>query len=127
MEETVSNLRSLYAETRDAIIKAPLSAAQITAFKKQLALQPLTGISGLDKKLANAYSDLIIANLTYTAHQLYFVLNLNHDHTTITLPISPHQLQDWLKTHAAEYTLFTRNPFLYNGLSIDETAAAALL
>ena len=127
MEEKVVKFRQLYAATRDAILAGPLSKQQLSAFTSQLNELKQIPLSGLTKKLGQAYLDLVSENLTYASHQLFFVLNLNHDHSTIPLPISPDQLQAWKKTNAAEYTLFTRNPFLYNGLSLDETAAAALL
>lgn len=127
MNEQVAKYRQLYIATRDAILTDPLSQPQISAFQTQLNELKPTSLSGLDKKLGQAYLDLVSENLTYASHRLLFVLNLNHDHSTIPLPISIDQLRSWQKTHAAEYALFTRNPFLYNGLSIDETAALALL
>ncbi|MTV81808.1 hypothetical protein [Secundilactobacillus folii] len=127
MDNTVTKLRDLYTTTRNAIIDQPLSSKQTTAFRQQLTDLNSQQLTGLPGKLANAYTSLITANLTYTSHQLYFVLNLNHDHTTITLPISHQQLLEWSNTHSSNYQLFTRNPFMYNGLSIDETAALALL
>lgn len=127
MEEKVTKYRQLYITTRDAILIAPLTAAQLTTFKAQLADLKPVGLNGLAKKIGQAYLDLVSANLTYSSQQLIFVLNLNHDHSTIPLPLSAEQLQTWQKTQAPEYPLFTRNPFLYNGLSIDEVAAEALL
>ncbi len=127
MNEQVAKYRQLYDATRDAILTDPLSKSQISAFQTQLNELKPVALSGLNQKLAQAYLDLISENLTYASHQLLFVLNLNHDHSTIPLPISVDQLRSWQKTHAAEYSLFTRNPFLYNGLSVDETAASALL
>ncbi|MCH5462007.1 hypothetical protein HC026_08320 [Lactobacillus sp. LC28-10] len=127
MEETLANYRQLYVATRDAILLSPLSDEQRSNFRKQLNELNSSSLSGLTQKMSQAYSDLIRANLTYASHQLFFVLNINHDHSTIPLPISMEQLTNWQKTHAPEYTLFTRNPFLYNGLSIDETAASAIL
>lgn len=127
MNEQVAKYRQLYIATRDAILTGPLSQPQISAFQTQLNELKPASLSGLDKKLGQAYLDLVSENLIYASHRLLFVLNLNHDHSTIPLPISIDQLRSWQKTHAAEYFLFTRNPFLYNGLSIDETAALALL
>lgn len=127
MDKIIYNWRQLYCKTRDAVLNAPLTQEQITTFREQLTpLQPITA-SGLTQRLAQAYQSLIQANLTYASHQLFFVLNLNHDRTTLTLPISPKQLLEWSNTHSELRSLFTRNPFIYNGLSIDETAAAALL
>ncbi|MFC6253969.1 hypothetical protein ACFP1H_05165 [Secundilactobacillus hailunensis] len=127
MEEKVTKYRQLYIATRDAILMAPLTATQLTTFKTQLTALNLVSLNGLAQKLGQAYLDLVSANLTYASHQLIFVLNLNHDHSTIPLPISVEQLRVWEKAQAPEYALFTRNPFLYNGLSIDEIAAKALL
>lgn len=127
MEEKVAKFRQLYIATRDAVLVSPLSNAQLTAFETQLNELKKIALSGLAKKIGQAYLDLVAANLTYSTHQLFFVLNLNHDHSTIPLPISVSQLRSWKKTHVPEYPLFTHNPFLYNGLSIDEVAASALL
>ncbi|WP_290123413.1 hypothetical protein [Secundilactobacillus silagei] len=42
MEEKVTKYRQLYITTRDAILIAPLTAAQLTTFKAQLAdLKPV--------------------------------------------------------------------------------------
>lgn len=127
MEEKLKKYRQLYIATREAILVSPLSEAQRLDFNNQLTELKTLSLGGLAQKISQAYLDLITANLTYASHQLFFVLNLNHDHSTITLPISMDQLASWQKTHAPEYLLFTHNPFLYNGLSIDETAATALL
>lgn len=127
MEDKIVKFRQLYIVTRDAFLVAPLSDAQRSAFETRLNELKQISLDGLAKKIGQAYLDLVSANLTYSSQQLIFVLNLNHDHSTIPLPISINQLHSWRKTHAPEYLLFTRNPFLYNGLSIDEVAASALL
>lgn len=127
MVEKVAEFRQLYIATRDAILIGPLSQAQSSSFSAQLNELKQVALTGLYAKKEQAYLDLVAANLTYSSHQLFFVLNLNHDHSTIPLPIPINQLQSWKKTHAPEYVLFSRNAFLYNGISIDETAAAALL
>lgn len=127
MVEKIAKFRQLYIATRSAILISPLSEAQCASFKAQLNELKQVTLKGLASKIGQAYLDLISANLTYCSHQLFFVLNLNHDHSTIPLPISNSQLQAWRSAQTPEYLLFTQNAFLYNGLSIDETAASALL
>lgn len=127
MVEKVAEFRQLYIATRDAILISPLSKVQHSAFKAQLNELKQVVLTGLAAKIGQAYLDLVSANLTHSSHQLFFVLNLNHDHSTIPLPISINQLQSWQKNHAPEYLLLSRNAFLYNGISIDEIAASALL
>lgn len=122
----LTDYRLLYEETRQIILDHPLTVTEIESFKQQLSSLKMPD-DRLAHKLAMAYRDLIDANLTYASHQLFFVLNINHDRSTITLPISQVQLKQWQVSQSPEYKLFTTNAFMFEGLSIDETAASALL
>ncbi len=102
MNEQVAKYRQLYDATRDAILTDPLSKSQISAFQTQLNELKPVALSGLNQKLAQAYLDLISENLTYASHQLLFVLNLNHDHSTIPIADFGWPTAILAKTHAAE-------------------------
>lgn len=129
IEAIVSKYRTLYQATRTKILAKRLTTNEVTTFKTQLDQLSTQNSEGdqLTHNLIQAYQDLINANLTYSSHQLFFVLNLNQDHTTIALPVSQKQLTDWQNHHNPNATLFTQNAFLFNGLSIDEIAAEAIL
>ncbi len=127
MNDDLKTLKTLYNATKSALLTHPLTKEELAAFQKQLtALTPL-GQTRPETALITAYRELVVANLSFPIHGLFYLMNINADHTTISLPVSPKQIQDWRINDRHLLSLFEQNAFLFKALPVDDTVAAALL
>ncbi|KRM76383.1 hypothetical protein [Secundilactobacillus collinoides] len=127
MSNDLANLKTLYTATKNTLLDHPLSATERSTFQTQLtALTPL-GQTKQETALIDAYRELVAANLSFPIHGLFYLMNINADHTTIVLPVAPQQVQEWRVNDRHLLSLFAQNAFLFKGLPVDDTVAVALL
>lgn len=125
---SIDDLRALYQDTKERILDHPLTVVEQQALADALAKLPGSPKpTTVEDRLAQVYRELISASLTSLKYQLFYVANLNHDQTWLAYPIEPARVAQWRKSEPAKLTLFTDNAFLYDGLSVDETVAIALI
>ncbi|KRK47414.1 hypothetical protein [Secundilactobacillus kimchicus] len=123
----LAELKTAYQQSKDLIMNQPLTTTQQAQFRRiQRSSTDLEQASN-DIKLEAVYQALLGANLSAIDYQLFYVANLNHDHTWLTYPIEPRRVQMWRQTASPKLGLFSINAFMFEGVSIDETAALALL
>lgn len=125
---SLTELKAAYNASKMAIMDHPLTAEEQSKYRAVLADLPANqDLSVTDRKLLAVYRALMESHLAEANYQLFSVVNLNHDHTWLTYPIEPARIARWQADQDPKFSLFSANAFLYDGISIDETAALALL
>ncbi|ANZ61007.1 hypothetical protein [Secundilactobacillus paracollinoides] len=127
MNDELDVLRTLYQTTKQILITRPLTDTEIATYHEQYSLLTPLGQTKQETALITAYQALIMDNLSFPTHGLFYLMNINTDHTTISLPVSPQQVHDWSVNDRHLLRLFEEKAFLYQGLPVDDTAAMALL
>ncbi|WP_288527837.1 hypothetical protein [uncultured Secundilactobacillus sp.] len=125
--DPLTELKTAYQHSKISIMTQPLTLDQQAQFR-QIQWPPANlKLTPNDIKLGAVYHALLTANLSAIQYQLFYVANLNHDHTWLTYPIEPQRVQAWRQTESPKLELFRANAFMFEGVSVDETAALALL
>lgn len=125
---TLTNLRTLDRTVKKIILNHPLTSDDQQRFKKKLAELPDSkNVTSIEARLNQIYRDLITNSLSSMKYQLFYVANINHDHTWLAYPIEPTRVAKWRQSDSQKLLLFTQNAFMFDGLSVDETVAMALI